>query len=238
MQYRRGAVCLIALAHCASERFPLILAANRDEDYDRPSHDAHFWADFPDVLGGRDALQGGTWLAINRQARFAAVTNLRGAMRRACSRGFLVRDYVTAGELPDDVRDYAGFHLIAGHAGGEVVYLTPEERRVLDPGVYGFSNAPQGESWPKVDYAIESMNAALRIEDAAELIDTLMNFLTRSRGTESRESEVFIADMRYGTRAATVIVASAQTIFFVEQSFTRGGISQGNRRAFQVAIGS
>ncbi|HEX7829875.1 MAG TPA: NRDE family protein, partial [Thermoanaerobaculia bacterium] len=103
-------MCLIALAHRASERFPLILAANRDEDYDRASHDAHFWPDFPDILGGRDAVLGGTWLAITRQARFAAVTNLRGAVRRTKSRGFLVSDFVTRGVIPSDVHEYAGFH--------------------------------------------------------------------------------------------------------------------------------
>jgi uncharacterized protein with NRDE domain len=231
-------VCLIALAHSATERFPLILAANRDEDYDRPSHDAHFWPDFPDVLGGRDGLLGGTWLAITRQARFAAVTNLRGATRRARSRGFLVSDYVTHGDLPAETHEYAGFHLIAGIAGGEVSYVTPQQRRTLAPGVYGFSNAPEDEQWPKTDYAIEQTTAALQIADAQELVDRMMQFLTTSRGTERREYEVFIADERYGTRASTVIVATQDTILFSEQSFTRGGAPQGDRRNYRVRIGS
>lgn len=230
-------MCLIALAHRASERFPLILAANRDEDYDRASHDAHFWPDFPDILGGRDAVLGGTWLAITRQARFAAVTNLRGAVRRTKSRGFLVSDFVTRGVIPSDVHEYAGFHLIAGDADGDVVYVTPEQRETLVPGVYGFSNAPLNENWPKTEFAIESMRNALTIEDAEELVDTTMRFLTTSRGIGDRESEIFIADERYGTRASTVIVVSADTILFSEQSFTRRGIAQGERRNFRVSIG-
>lgn len=231
-------MCLIALAHRATERFPLILAANRDEDYDRASHDAHFWPDHPDVLGGRDGVLGGTWLAITRQARFAAVTNLRGAVRRTRSRGFLVSDYVTRGELPVETHEYAGFHLIAGDAGGDVVYLTPDERRTLAPGVYGFSNAPGGEQWPKTDYAIEQMHNALKIDDAESLVDEFMQFLTSSRGTDRREYEIFIADERYGTRASTVIVVSHNEIFFSEQSFTRHGISLGERRNFRIPIGS
>lgn len=229
-------MCLIALAHRATERFPLILAANRDEDYDRASHDAHFWPDFPDVLGGRDGVLGGTWLAITRQARFAAVTNLHGAVRRTRSRGFLVSDYVTRGVLPTETAEYSGFHLIAGEAGGEAVYVTPDERRSLAPGVYGFSNAPAGEVWPKTDFAAAQMQLALSIDDPQELVETLMQFLTASRGTERRDSEIFIADERYGTRASTVIVATAETIFFSERSFTRGGVPQGDRRNYRVSI--
>ncbi|HEX2834651.1 MAG TPA: NRDE family protein [Thermoanaerobaculia bacterium] len=231
-------MCLIALAHRATERFPLILAANRDEDYDRASHDAHFWPDFPDVLGGRDGGLGGTWLAITRQARFAAVTNLHGAVRRSRSRGLLVSDYVTRGVLPEETHEYAGFHLIAGQVGGEAAYVTPDARRTLAPGVHGFSNAPSGEAWPKTDYAVEQMQAALSIEDPQELVETMMRFLTTPRGTERREYEIFIADERYGTRASTVIVATDETIFFSERSFTRGGVAQGDRRNYRVSIGS
>ena len=83
-------MCLIAFAHRASERFPFVLAANRDEDYTRATHDAHFWSDAPVILGGRDALHGGSWLAVSRGGRFAAVTNLRGAVPRGRSRGALL----------------------------------------------------------------------------------------------------------------------------------------------------
>jgi uncharacterized protein with NRDE domain len=100
-------MCLIAIAHRANARFPLVIAANRDEDYDRPTHDAHFWSDAPEVLGGRDALANGSWLAIARNGRFAAVTNLRGAERKSRSRGALVRDFVT-GDAAPVARDEAG----------------------------------------------------------------------------------------------------------------------------------
>ena len=114
-------MCLIVLAHRASEDLPFVLAANRDEDYDRPTHDAHAWPEMEDVVGGRDALYGGSWLAVRRGGRFAAVTNLRGAERRKRSRGFLVSDFVVgdadaesyATAIARDADDYAGFHLIA-----------------------------------------------------------------------------------------------------------------------------
>ena len=233
-------MCLIVLAHRVSEEFPLVLAANRDEDYDRPTHDAHHWAETEDVVGGRDAVYGGTWLAVRRGGRFAAVTNLRGAERRTRSRGFLVRDFVTGdmtardyGEaIAHDAHEYAGFHLIAGEAGGELMYITPEAQQPLAPGVHAFSNAPAGEEWPKTGYASGRLQNALVITNAEALVDELMRFLGMARGIGEAESEVFIAGDRYGTRSSSVIVATRNEILFAEQSHARGGVPHGERRLF------
>lgn len=225
-------MCLIAVAHLASPEYPFVLAANRDEDYDRPTLEADFWPDAPDVLGGRDAVAGGTWLAITRGGRFAAVTNLKGAVRRTRSRGELVRDFVTsdADALPFveaiDRDAYTGFHLLAGRIGRDVVYERP-----LDAGVHAISNAPAGEEWPKVSLAIATMTNALTVSG---IVDELMRFLSEPRRTGAVESEVFIASDRYGTRSSTVIVATMSELIFVEQSYARGGIVQGPRREFRL----
>ncbi|HVG23538.1 MAG TPA: NRDE family protein [Thermoanaerobaculia bacterium] len=233
-------MCLIALAHRVSEAFPFVLAANRDEDYDRPTHEAHDWSGREDIVGGRDGLHGGTWLAMRRGGRFAAVTNLHGAERRKRSRGFLVRDFVTgeaevkayADEIAREAEAYAGFHLIAGQAAGELMYITPEVQRPLDDGLHAFSNAPAGEAWPKTEYAIERLRSALAIANVEALVDELMRFLCTVRGTGDVQSEVFIAGERYGTRSSTVIVATQTEILFAEQSFARGGAAHGQRRLF------
>jgi uncharacterized protein with NRDE domain len=217
-------MCLIAVAHLASPRYPFALAANRDELYARPSHAADFWPDAPDVFGGRDAVAGGSWLAITRGGRFAAVTNLRGALPSTRSRGELVRAFVTA-DLDAmtfaqslDLGSYAGFHLIAGVMGREAVYVASSgELRFLDPGVYAFSNAPAGEQWPKEALAVEAMRDALKREKTE---DDLMRFLTTPRNSGTLESEVFIRTEQYGTRASTVIVARGGSVSFVEQAAT------------------
>lgn len=236
------AMCLIAIAHRASERYPLVIAANRDEDYERPTLDAHVWADAPDVIGGRDAVHGGAWLAVTRSGRFAAVTNLRGAEARVRSRGFLVRDFVTtavdvrtySSAIGHDAAEYAGFHLLAGEAGGEAMYIAPEEQHELAPGVHGLSNAPRGEQWPKTAIAAQRLQSALHATNVDVLLDELMQFLCTPRGSDSVESEVFIRGDRYGTRSSAVIVVTMGGTLFAEQSYARGGTVQGERRTMRL----
>ncbi|HVE70127.1 MAG TPA: NRDE family protein [Thermoanaerobaculia bacterium] len=233
-------MCLIVLAHRVSDDLPFVLAANRDEDYDRPTHDAHPWAGAEDIVGGRDALYGGSWLAVRRGGRFAAVTNLRGAERRKRSRGFLVRDFVAGGmdaaayaeTIARDANSYAGFHLFAGNVAGELMYITPEVQAPLEPGVHAFSNAPSDEQWPKTDYAITCLQNVLAVTNLDALVDELMRFLCTPRGTGAVESEVFLAGDRYGTRSSAVIVATRSEILFAEQTYARGGVALGDRRLF------
>src|SRR5688500_9051541 len=146
-------MCLIALAHRVSDSFPLVIAANRDEDYDRPTIPATRWTEAPHVIGGRDGLLGGSWLAITSAGRFAAVTNLRGSERapKNRSRGELVREFVIGAATPLDygadvvkrIHEYTGFHLLIGQIGGDVV-LVSGGAQTLAPGIHALSNAPNG----------------------------------------------------------------------------------------------
>src|SRR5436190_627896 len=122
-------MCLIAVAHLASARWPLVIAANRDEFFDRPARAAHAWDDAPDVIGGRDLQAGGSWLAVTRGGRFAMVTNVRPsgpaeAGPYTTSRGALVSDFIRGGVAPLAYAEgvererYAGFHLVTGEVGG------------------------------------------------------------------------------------------------------------------------
>jgi uncharacterized protein with NRDE domain len=71
-------MCLILLAWKAHPRFPLVVAANRDEFHGRAAAAAGFWRDHPRILAGRDLEAKGTWMGLSRDGRFAAVTNYRG----------------------------------------------------------------------------------------------------------------------------------------------------------------
>ncbi|HSW11238.1 MAG TPA: NRDE family protein, partial [Solimonas sp.] len=102
-------MCLIALAWQTHPAYPLVLAANRDEFHHRPTAPAAFWADAPMVYGGRDLSQHGSWLALSRGGRVAAVTNVRRMIPpnpHAPSRGVLVSDFVGGSMSAQDYADH------------------------------------------------------------------------------------------------------------------------------------
>ena len=68
-------MCLLSLAWQAHADYPLVFVGNRDEYHARPTAAADWWADAPDILGGRDLEAGGSWLGVSKQGRFAVVTN-------------------------------------------------------------------------------------------------------------------------------------------------------------------
>jgi uncharacterized protein with NRDE domain len=182
-------MCLVLIALDSHPDYSLIVAANRDEFYDRPTAPAGFWADAPSVLAGRDLKAGGTWLGVDRRGRLAAVTNYRQGERECPaprSRGRLVSDFLTADtgapEYIERVRSdaglYNGFNLIAVDAGGLFYYSNREGRvRNLGPGVYGLSNHLLDTPWPKV-VSMKSAFGALLNGGASELTADLFGVLS------------------------------------------------------------
>ncbi|HEX2208992.1 MAG TPA: NRDE family protein, partial [Longimicrobium sp.] len=167
-------MCLIALALDGHPAYRLVMAANRDEFYARPTAPAEWWSDAPDVLAGRDLREGGTWMGVTRAGRVAAVTNYRdpelAQLQGAPSRGALVADFLRgsadaeayARGLARRAARYNGFNLLVGDEGGWFyVSNRAEGVRRLEPGVYGLSNALLDTPWPKVVRAKAAMEDAL-----------------------------------------------------------------------------
>ena len=152
-------MCLILFAYRLHPERPLVVAANRDEFYARPALAAHWWPEAASgpphggIFGGRDETAGGTWLAVSREGRLAAVTNWtedRTAVMPA-SRGDLPCGYLAGGASSMDFvaaidgERYAGFNFI-GYDGAGMVYTSNRtgEVRMLAPGVYGLTNTRLG----------------------------------------------------------------------------------------------
>lgn len=246
-------MCIIALAHRASARHPLIVAANRDEDHRRATLAAAWWPDAPDVLGGRDAEAGGTWLAIGRGMRFAAVTNLRdpppsAALPPRRSRGLLVNAFVTSSasangfcaSLAADAAEYGPFNLLL--LDGESLCYSSNRAapRVLEPGIHALSNAGPDVEWPKVTRAREGLRAALGEKDPTDALFSLLAERHPARdGFDQRQVSLFQQDPGWGTRSSTVIVADSDgRVRFTERSFDAGGASTGEISfEFEVQVG-
>jgi uncharacterized protein with NRDE domain len=236
-------MCLIAIAHLTTAVFPLVIAANRDELYDRPTRPAHAWTEDPSVVGGRDLRAGGSWLAARRGGRFAAVTNVRDARAEGGpSRGLLVSDFVRGIGAPPLAyarairgQQYSGFHLIVGDA-GTLVHCSnsPSGATVIEPGVFAISNATPGAHWPKVDIGRDHLAGAMSRHSAPDaLADDLLGFLSTPRG-KPIEAEVFVHTPLYGTRSSTVIIEESDgAILFVEQNYDATGARDGDARRFR-----
>jgi uncharacterized protein with NRDE domain len=246
-------MCLIVIAHEHHPRYPLVVAANRDELYARPTAPAGFWEERPDLLAGRDLLGGGTWLGITRSGRFAAVTNYRepGETRiDAPSRGQLVTGYLCSGDAPlnylqeisERGADYNGFNLIAGSSGSMAWYSNRGgDPRELESGVYGVSNHLLDTPWPKVERGKAGVAAALGDDepDTEALFRLLADHTLAGddalpdtgvgRDWERTLSPLFISSENYGTRSSTVLtVDTGGRVRFAERSYAPGGLAPEN----------
>jgi uncharacterized protein with NRDE domain len=246
-------MCVILFATGAHARYPLIVAANRDEAYDRPAAPAGFWKDHREVCAGRDLSQGGTWLGLSTSGRFAAITNYRQARRAGDaprSRGALTRDFLTGRDeafayMNEAARHgdaYGGYSLIAGTL--ERLYFCSNRGvapHAIQPGVHGLSNRLLDEPWPKVLRGMSVLESVAEADEAAllhalfeVLADTAPapDHLLPSTGiTVDRErdlSALFIPGESYGTRASTVVLVREDgEVVFVEKSFGPRGAPLG-----------
>ncbi|MDE2441610.1 MAG: NRDE family protein [Betaproteobacteria bacterium] len=217
-------MCLIVIGWRAHPDYPLVVAANRDEFYARPSTTIGRWADAPHVIGGLDLEAGGSWLGITDAGRFAAVTNVRepGAAKGALSRGLLARNFLTsqlcAGEYATqlDYTQYSGFNLLLAD-GESLTYCSNRDGapRALAPGVYGLSNHLLDSPWPKLLSARHRFSGSLaRLPDMKPFFDLLADgeiipdeelpSTGVSLEWERLLSAIFVQSESYGTRASTV----------------------------------
>jgi uncharacterized protein with NRDE domain len=234
-------MCLIVFAWRPGHAQPLIVAANRDEFYARPSLPLAQWPDAPAVYAGRDQEAGGTWLGVNADGRFAALTNIRDPHQPPArkSRGELVARFLS-GSLPLEQYlaeingrslEYAGFNLLVGTR-EELWHYNARDSvpTQLPAGVYGLSNAGLDTPWPKLVKAKTALSAVLENPQPEALLEILSDPQTApfadlpdtgvGLATESLLSSVFIASPSYGTRASTALIVNADgTRQMVERSF-------------------
>ncbi len=248
-------MCLIGLALDAHPRFPLVIAANRDEFFDRPAAPLDWWrtsSDAPWLLGGRDLSAGGTWMALSEHGRIGMLTNVRDPSRHrpdAPSRGALVTAWLDGDE--GLTLGHNPFNLIGGDLRSGLWWWRGDRQvdTPLAPGVHALSNAALNEPWPKVRRLSSAMEDAMRGDDAA-LVDRLFSLLNDRRGAADTDlpdtgvglerermlSPIFIttAEGRYGTRCSTVVLGQRHDdgwqLDVIERTHDRYGASTGQRR--------
>ncbi|MES2688350.1 MAG: NRDE family protein [Pseudomonadota bacterium] len=195
-------MCLIAFAIGASKRWPLLVAANRDEFLDRPTLPLARWQSDAgtEIISGRDIRAGGTWMGLTATGRIAMLTNVRGpaSLTGEKSRGELVTRWLesdgNAASFMAQIEPeaYGGFNLVLGDFNsGAWHWLSNKpgpqlESRALPPGVYGLSNGALDTPWPKTLGLKKALHSALTATDEDALEAELMAAL-RDRRRADRE---------------------------------------------------
>ncbi|MCB1175232.1 MAG: NRDE family protein [Leptospiraceae bacterium] len=246
-------MCSVFLAWRCVADYDLILAANRDEFYERPTRAMYYWPR-SGVYAGRDKAAGGTWLGVHPgQAKWGVVTNFRDPQHMrsdARSRGTLLATYLKSEQSPltfaadlglqpgPDLSpdagqplqeaeghprpsEYNGFNLLLGFH-SELYYLSNQSGTIhlLQPGIYGLSNAWLNTPWPKVTKGRSQLKALSSLNGRGlEDPEQYWQFLTDQQiardhllphtgvGLERERllSALFIDSAVYGTRSSNVL---------------------------------
>ena len=218
-------MCIISLAWQAHPKWKLVAIGNRDEMHSRPAEPLSRWPESRDILAGKDAQAGGTWLGVSEQGRFAAVTNLSGygpADSSRASRGNLLKEFLAREGTGADLervsfRQFNPFNLFTIEKNEARAHSNRPDpiSRLLAPGIHGLTNGPLDHPWPKA----ASLNAALEdwlqsgSVDPEPLLDALASRTTYPRAAvadppavlEPASSAIFIDNPVYGTRCSTIV---------------------------------
>jgi uncharacterized protein with NRDE domain len=231
-------MCLVLIAWRVHPHYPLIVAANRDEFYARPTLPAQRWPGASGMIAGKDLEAGGTWMGVDAAGRFAAVTNFREleqAPADARSRGELVTEYLLGdtpaerylAELTKRADRYRGYNLLLTDS-GEFFCASNRgaQARHLLPGIHGVCNGPLDSDWPKVKHGRQLLAKAI---DCTEPSPTQLLKLLRDQKQPADEAlpdtgvglewerllgtiaiDGALAGRDYGTRSASVLLLDAQ----------------------------
>lgn len=255
-------MCLIVFAFKNHPEYDLIFAANRDEFYERPTREAQFWDDYPQLLAGKDLKSGGTWLGINRRGEFSALTNYRDpSIQREDppSRGQIVLDFLTQKtnsksflkKLHQQSQAFMGFNVLAGSP-DQLYHYSNQEKKVnrVEPGLHGLSNHLLNTPWPKVERAKSRLKQILSADEVNEeaLFDLLQDDTEASADAlpetgipdelEKKVSPIFIKTDTYGTRSSTLLLIDKDgTVTFEERRYVPGtaSVDQAKRYEFEIS---
>jgi uncharacterized protein with NRDE domain len=235
-------MCLIAFRWNPGAQVPLLIAANRDEYYERPTAPLAWW-EGGRILAGRDLQAGGTWMGVNSEGRCAAITNFRDPRLTKpdrASRGQLpVRFLEGSGKargflegLRDESDRFNPFNLLLCD-GRDLLGYQSRDRQVVSfaPGLHAVSNGNFDEAWPKVDRILAGLAGSpddadsllALLEDAQLAPDERLPKTGIPLEWERALSPVFVRAPGYGTRASTILWLGVDGVSIVEQRFTSDG---------------
>ena len=167
-------MCTTLFSYNYNVNYPIIIASNRDEFYNRPTLDVNFWNNYPNIIGGIDQKCLGTWLGMTREGKIGILTNYRDPknhQKKLKSRGLLLKKFLTHDLSIDDFiqiliknkDEYNGYNIIFGNFEKMVYYSNKQNKiKILDSGIFGLSNAFLDTPWPKVEMGKKLLSNATK----------------------------------------------------------------------------
>lgn len=230
-------VCLLVMVWRPGAREPLVVAANRDERLDRPAVAVTVLGEAgPRILGGRDLLAGGTWLAVNEHGVVAGLTNTptaagrdptkrsRGLLPLAAARHRSAREAAAALAAGASPADYNPAWMLVGDRDGLFAVTVAGDRPVvsaLAPGTHVLENGPPGAPSAKVRHVGSLLGHPPADVDGEDLRRLLAAVLADHRvapgaeglgsGGPARPPETLAACVhaeQYGTRSSALVVVA------------------------------
>ena len=243
-------MCLIAWNWQPDADLPLLLIANRDEYYARPTRPLHQWDGAP-ICAGKDLQAGGTWLGLAPGGRMAALTNVRDMRQQradAPSRGALVSDFLSgqssAAQYLESIAataaHYNPFNLLV-YDGHTLLGFESQAARtvVLRSGIAAVSNAGFDTPWPKLLALKSGLQDWVTLQPTRQAPgkEALFALLADNEPAPDAQlpdtgiplerervlSSAFIRSSDYGTRASSLVMLRRNSARFIERSFDEQG---------------
>ena len=253
-------MCLINFQLNDHPTYKLVIAANRDEFYERPTAQAQFWEDHSDILAGRDLMLMGTWLGMTKSGRFAALMNYRDPhleRQLKTSRGEIVTNYLASNQSPETFlktlsegrNNYAGFNVLVGNSDRLFYYNNiQDELFQISSGTHALSNHFLNTPWPKVVKGRSMLEEYLQQNKIVD-IDKLFTIVSNAEMASDKDlpetgvgielerklSPLFIRTPDYGTRSSTVLLIDKNNhVSFVERTYDKGIFQKENHFEFDL----
>jgi uncharacterized protein with NRDE domain len=228
-------MCTLAIYLRYFEKYPLVIAANRDEHFARASEAPKLWNCEPALVAGKDLIAGGTWLGVNAAGLAAAVVNRRVQAEPPAaprSRGQLCLDMLQTATLGDaraalpyeDAGRYQPFLLlVASTEGAFAAYNAGSEVELIkiQPGLHVFSNTSfteqDGKKLERAQQHFATAGEALApILSAADSLEPAVGILHEVLGDHTADDSadakgalcVHVPGADYGTVSSSMIFYS------------------------------
>lgn len=236
-------MCILFVAVNQHKDYPLIIAANRDEFFNRETAQSCVWDGGQGIIAGKDLQAGGSWMGVNKHGYIASITNIRDPQKinpKAITRGELVSHYLQKPvnnyhqTLTTNRDNYNGYNLLFGQWNKLAVYNNHlDQLQPLTEGYYGLSNASLNSPWPKINKGVGKLKEYC--QDGHDINPDILFKLLLDKTLaadedlpqtgipidwERRLSSIFILGEEYGTRSSTVLkIDKQQNVQWFERTY-------------------